>query len=349
MILVNSGGEQSTRRLSEATGIARELALVDGRIIDVRDLATAVVYHPDSSCRARLVLRRLGAYRRISDDDSESEVAAAMSRSHRPSASISAAENTLTVLNQVPYWAERTGDRNPDTVHLLLACLAYDANVVQLRDAGITVSDVIRAAMAVRRNVSPLDRQFGDRGAIPSTARPDVPTPYFFKNQELPEAGALGYGDAMSRSQVPGVAHTSSRVQGHLLQWHMWLDMAALVTAVLLPLGAVYAAFTSSVWSLLWLAGQLRRSDAGLGLRLGGDLALIVVTIVLGLPWFLPILAIANRIIDVIEGRLGLLHAKADTADVTLTEKSIRSDRRINLRAANTELISRITGGVNRE
>jgi hypothetical protein len=65
------------------------------------------------------------------------------------------------------------------------------------------------------------------------------------------------------------------------------------------------------------------------------DVVLVMASVVLGIPWWLPALAVASRAVDIVEGRLALLQVRGDTADPSVSEKDLRSDRRANIRARN--------------
>lgn len=324
--------------LRRCVEIAQAMAYGEDRAVEVDHLLAAAMCNPDRASRSRLIATRLGAHH-FFEQDAYTMVADAAAEIDERTRDVPLTESATAALDRLGYWMKRTGDRNADSAHLLLVCLEAGASDKEgqraLRDMGITVRDVVREAMSVRHQVSAPDRQSALRGPIVSERRPERPAPYAFENPGRANAGPRSMRSFAWRSQMTGAAHINSHVQSHLIRLHLWSLIVAWLLSISLLAATWYAAVTVTAWSALWPAGQLRRLQAPLAVRLGLDVVLVMASVVLGIPWWLPVLAVANRAVDIVEGRLALLQVRGDTADPSVSEKDLRSDRRANIRARN--------------
>lgn len=308
---------------------AEVMAVEDDELVTVEHLLLAAAFHNDADSRARLVMKELGAHHFFNDDTYE-HVAWAFAEPPRPTAEWTT--EAKDALGRLAHWATRTGDHAADTAHLLLACL--EKQPAALREAGVTPRDIVRSAINVRHRVSPADRQPRDRGPILSARRRDRPPSYQFVVQGKAKTGPSKLRHFSLRTQSANTSAMVANVQFHLTQLQVATLMVMNVVVTLMLIAIALAAFTVSWWALIWLAGQTRRAVLPMWVRLAVDVALVVVSVSLGLPWWLPVLAVVYRALDVLEGRLALLELRAETAQPALSQKDVRSDRRVHDRAA---------------
>ncbi|MFI1652000.1 hypothetical protein ACH4XT_34440 [Streptomyces avidinii] len=315
-------------------------------------LVLAVTCAGDPSSRARLVMRNTAAHHFLSE-----ELCTAVSRVESDEAyrgaAVSFSPVATAALDRLAFWTARTGDASADTAHLLLVCLEARMRDEQVRKfahtTGLTERAVVRGAMAERHRVCPGDRQSSERGPILSPHRPDRPAPYAFKTgARRPDEHTVR--SITLRSQMTGVSHVSSRVQAHLIRLHMWV----LLWSQLLVLATVFAMLWSAhhvtPWSWLWLGSLMaRRQHLSPGARLAVDLVCGTASVFLAVPWWLAVLALTTRVVELLDGRLALLQVSGDTGDAALTEKDIRADRRADHRAAKYYQVLRVTGRLSPE
>ncbi|MFD1047958.1 hypothetical protein ACFQ1S_21685, partial [Kibdelosporangium lantanae] len=182
--------------------------------------------------------------------------------------------------------------------------------------------------------VSLTDRQPGDRGPILSPRRQNRPPAYQFTVRRRADAGPRKARHFAFRSQTANTAGLSARVQFHITQLHVTTLVALSVVSSVMLIAIAHAALTVTWWALLWLASQVgRRALLPITARVAVDVALVVVSVFLGLPWWLAALAVPHRVLDIVEGRLGLLELRDETADPSLAEHGVRADHRVNARA----------------
>jgi hypothetical protein len=316
---------------------AQEIAAHDGDPVGVEHLLLVAVFNDEKESRSRLVLRQLGAQHFFTDDTYD-RVAGMFGRPERRTRWEPAAEE---VLGRLAYWATRTGDHAADTAHLLLACLEREPR--ELTGAGVTPRDAVRAAVTVRHRVSPADRQPRDRGPILSRSRGDRPVSYEFAARWQAEAGPRKPRHFTFRSQTASTAGVGATVLLHITQLHVGTLIALGIVSAVMLIGTAAAALTVTWWSLLWLVSQVgRRALLPVAARVVVDVALAVVSVPLGIPWWLAAMAVPHRVLDVLEGRLGLLEVRGEAADPGLAEKDVRSDRRINARAGRFYAVLRL-------
>ncbi|MFD6071486.1 hypothetical protein [Amycolatopsis lurida] len=309
--------------------MAAAAAMASGDPVEVEHLLLAAAFNDDEDCRSRLVMKQLGAHHFFADETYQ-QVAEAF---------VNAAESgtewtpeAVSVLERLAYWATRTGDHTADSAHLLLACAEQEP--AKLAIAGVTLRDAVRAAITVRHRVSPADRQPSDRGPILSPRRRDRPLSYQFTVRRKADAGPSKARHFGLRSQTANTAGLSARIQFHITQLHVVTLIALGVVSSLMLVAIAHAALTVTWWALLWLAGQFgRRALLPVVARVVVDVALVMVSVPLGLPWWLAVLAVPHRALDIVEGRLGMLEVRGESADPFLSEKDVRADRRVNARA----------------
>lgn len=319
-----------TDYLNKCLDIAQSMASGDGEPVGVEHLLLAVMFNDDPDSRSRLALKQLGAHHFFTDETYD-EVARVFARSPRPGAPWS--QDAEKVLGRLVHWTVRTGDHTADTAHLLAACL--ESRPDELTQAGVTSRDIVRASITVRHRVSPADRQLRVRGPILSARRHNRPPSYQFVAKRQSDFGPRKPRHFNFRSQTANTTGLNSRVQFHITQLHVATLIALSLASLLMLIAIAHAALTVSWWALSWLAGQVgRRALLPISARLVIDVALIVMSIPLGLPWWLTILAVLHRGLDVFEGRLGLLELRGEAAEPRLSEKDIRADRRVNARGA---------------
>lgn len=344
------GASPSARRtpaLTRCVEVAQALADGEGEPVGLMHLLHASMSSGDPSSRSRLVMKSLAAHHFLTEEATDAVAAAEAGMNGRTRA-VPLSPAASAALGRLAYWTGRTGDGSADTAHLLLVCLearADDEDVRRfLRGTGLTERAVLRSAMTERHRVCALDRQPSDRGPILSPGRPDRPAAYSFETRERRRGKRTARSIGM-RSENSGVAHISSRVQAHLIRLHVRVRLWAQLVILCTLAATAWATLTVTAWSALWLASQLaRRQYLSPGARLAADLALLVATAVLGIPWWLALLALANRVFDLLDGRLLLLLVKSDMADPALTEKDIRADRREDRRAATFYRTLKLTG-----
>ncbi|WP_419703228.1 hypothetical protein [Promicromonospora sp. NFX87] len=328
-----------TDYLRSCTNAAEEMAGQAGGPVEVEYLLVVAAFNDDRESRSRLVLRALGAHH-FFEDEGYDHVAEVFGLPERFTVWTPEAE---AVLGRLAYWVSRTGDYAADTAHLLLACL--EAGSAELTDAGVTPRDAVRAAVTVRRDVSLADRQPRERGPILSGERVDRPVSYEFTARWEADAGPRRARHFQLRSQGANTAGMGSTVQFHITLLHVVTLTALGIVSVVTLIGIAGAALTVTWWSLLWLASQLaRRAWLPIAARVFVDALLVVVSVPLGIPWWLSVLAVPHRVLDILEGRLGLLEVRGETADPDLTESDVRSDLRINVRAGGFYSALRLRG-----
>ncbi|MFG2981824.1 hypothetical protein ACGFYQ_11300 [Streptomyces sp. NPDC048258] len=336
-----------TPALSGCVEVARALADGEGDPVGVLHLLLAAMCSGDPSSRSRLVMKSLAAHHFLTEE-ATGAVAAAEAGVNGRTRAVPLSPAAAAALGRLGYWTRRTGDGSADTAHLLLACLEARAEQEDvrrfLRGTGLSERVVVRSAMTERHRVCVQDRQPSDRGPILSPGRPDRPAAYSFETRARQQAKRTVRSIGM-RSENSGVAHVSSRVQSHLVRLHIWVRLWAQLVVLCTLAATAWASLTVTAWSALWLASQLaRRQNLSPAARLAVDLALLIASAVLGIPWWLALLALVNRVFDLLDGRLLLLQVKSDTGDPALTEKDIRADRREDRRAAGLYRVLKLTG-----
>jgi hypothetical protein len=324
-----------TPSLERCIAVASAVAWRERSPVQVLHLLLSTMFTDDRSSRSRLTLRELGVHHFLTDEGYVTFRAAVDDPERRRAPLTDAAK---TVLNRLQYWATRTGDQSPDTVHLLLACLeagSGDADVREAaREVGLSRRDVTRAAMTIRHLVSAADRQARVRGPILSVRRPDRPGGYQVENRWRASAGPRKVHTFKMRSQLTGAFDPGSPVHLYLLRVHLWLQLTFSVVNVVQLALIAYAAVTVTAWSAVWLASMLRRTAAPVWLRVAVDLGLVVASVMLDIPWWLAIVALVTLLLDIGEGRLALLEVRGDTADPSVSPRDLRSDARLNASAS---------------
>ncbi|MEV6823441.1 hypothetical protein [Amycolatopsis sp. NPDC051102] len=309
--------------------LAAASVMADGDRVEVEHLLLAATFNDDEDCRSRLVMKQLGAHHFFTD---EAYQQAAEAFVDGPKSDTQWTPEAAAVLGRLAYWKTRTGDHTADTAHLLLACVEQEPATLAI--AGVTPRDAVRAAITVRHRVSPADRQPSDRGPILSPRRRNRPRSYQFTVRRKADAGPSKARHFGFRSQTANTAGLSAPIQFHITQLHVVTFIVLSVVSSLMLIAIAHAAITVTWWALLWLAGQSgRRARLPVAARVAVDVVLVVVSVPLGLPWWLAVLAVPHRALDVVEGRLGLLEVRGESADPLLSEKNVRADRRVNVKA----------------
>jgi hypothetical protein len=98
------------------------------------------------------------------------------------------------VIDDLPHWLARTGDRHPDTAHLLLAALAVSpksAFATALKTYGITSDLLVAAAVSVRADIGVMDKP-----GVPATITP---------NSQRGPAPRVSLGQPDPLEKLPGV------------------------------------------------------------------------------------------------------------------------------------------------
>ncbi|MGW6619785.1 hypothetical protein ACWF99_01060 [Nocardia sp. NPDC055002] len=339
---MTTGKLPTTARLGEAIRIAQHLADDEGQLVGPEALFSAIVLDAEPRTRCRLILRQLGVDRAFTDQDRQ-EMAALSDRFGPGRIDIGFTDRAAAVLGRMQYWASRTGDRSADTSHLLLACLEQRDISEIVHQFGATTNDVIRTALAVRRAVAPTDRPIESAGPILSPSRLHRPATHAFDADETSVEHFRTYTSTISRSQLAGAGHMSSRIQRHLVRLHMLVSVATLVAAVSLLVATAYCAVTATFWSLIWLGCNVRRDRFALIFRLAVDLSVVALSFTLGVPLWPAILVVVYRVCDVFEERLGLIQVRSAVAEPALSLRTLRDDRRINYRGANNHIVNRLT------
>lgn len=317
---------RTTAALDHCIAVARARAYDDECDVDVEYLLLCTIFSDDLTCRARLTLRGLGFYHFME------EVVVAEFAATTAKLNISATPRTMgrtmeaaAVLDRLAYWTTRTGDETADTVHLLLACLEHcvdDEELAQyIKQSGITLRDVVRAAMTVRYYVSPTDRQARARGPILSPGRSARPAAHHFENLTK-DLGPRKARSISLRSQQAGTAELGSPVHLYLVRMHLWWHLALGAVALIQLAAVVVVMFTVSFWAAIWLIAPIPRAKAPVSLRMLLIVGLTVGSLLLGTPWWLAIGAFLVALLITIEGRFALLEVRADVADPMVGPRS---------------------------
>ncbi|MCA2208393.1 hypothetical protein [Nocardia rosealba] len=328
--------------LGEAIRLAQCIACEGEQLVGPEELFLAVVVGAEPGTRCRSVLHRLGIDRAFTEQD-HLELVALSTRFGSRSGDVGLTDAAQAVLDRLPYWAARTGDRSADTSHLLLACLEQPEMSTVVGQFGATTNDILRTALAVRRSVAPADRPVESAGPILSARRHDRPSTHVFDAVESRDEPFRTYTSMMSRSQLAGAGQMSSPIQRHVIRLHMLVMIAELVASVVLLGATVYGAVTATPLALIWLGCLVRRDQFPLVFRLAVDLGVVTLAVVLGIPTWPVLLVAAYRLCDVFEERLGLIQVRGAVADPALTLRALRSDRRINYRGVNNRITHRLT------
>ncbi|MFE5730028.1 hypothetical protein ACFQ7A_03815 [Streptomyces sp. NPDC056528] len=327
-----------TPALHRCVEVAQALAHGEGGPVDVVHLFFSVACDNDSATRSRLVMRATGAHHFVTDDTYRTVAEAAGGRGARTRA-VPLAPAAVGVLSRLEYWTTRTGDDTADTVHLLLACLETGAGDKEMRKTtrtmGLTERVVVSNAMMVRHEITAADRQSNHRGPILSRRRSDRPAPYHFEAPHRVIGPRKGRSISL-RSQMSSAAHISSRLHSHLVRLHVWVLCWQQLCIIAVLSVLIWASLTRTPWSTLWLISLMtRRQTAPLTLRLVTDAALVIASVLLDVPWPLVVVTLVCRVLDLLDGRLALLEIRGDAGDPSLTEGTLRSDRRADRGAAN--------------
>ncbi|MEU9305316.1 hypothetical protein [Streptomyces sp. NPDC048269] len=336
-----------TPALRRCVEVAQGLADGEGSPVGPLHLLLAAMCAGDPSSRSRLVTKSLAAHHFLTSE-ATGAVADAEAGLGGRAREVPFSPAATAALGRLAYWTRRTGDGSADTAHLLLVCLearAEDEDVRRFaRGTGLSERAVMRSAMTERHRVCAQDRQPSDRGPILSHGRPDRPAAYSFETRARRPSGRTVRSIGM-RSENSSVSHMGSRVQSHLIRLHIWVRIWAQLVILCALAATAWAALTVTAWSALWLVSQLaRRQNLSPAARLAVDLVLLVASAVLGIPWWLVLLALVSRVFDLIDGRLLLLQVQSDTADPELTERDLRADRREDRRAAAFYRVLKLTG-----
>ncbi|MFJ9539867.1 hypothetical protein ACIRPX_21715 [Streptomyces sp. NPDC101225] len=326
-----------TPALRRCIEVAQALAYDEGGPVELIHLFTSAAYDSTSATRSWLVVRATGAHHFITDEAYRAVADAAAARDAR-TRNLPFAPAAAGALSRLAYWTTRTGDETADTAHLLLACLEAGADDKEMRkfvrSIGLTERVVVSHAMMVRQGIAADDRQAGHRGPILSRRRSDRPVPYHF---EAPHraVGPLKGRNISMRSQMSSATHVASPVQSHLLRLHVRVLGGEQLSIFVVLFTLIWASLTVTSWSALWLIGLLaRRHNTSAAVRMGIDVALVIVSVLLGIPWPLVGLALVYRALDLLEGRLALLEIRGDVGDPSVTESGVRSDLRADRSAA---------------
>ncbi|MCX4856813.1 hypothetical protein OG426_37815 [Streptomyces canus] len=336
-----------TPALRRCLEVAQALAYGEGGPVELVHLFISVTSDSESATRSRLVMRATGAHHFVTDDTYRTVAEAAAEPDARTRA-VSFAPAAAGVLSRLEYWTTRTGDDTADTAHLLLACLETGADDKEMRRTartmGLTERVALSHAMMVRHEITAADRQSNHRGPILSRRRSDRPVPYHFEAPHRAIGPRKGRSISL-RSQMSSAAHVASHLQSHLIRWHVWVlgwQQLSIFVALLVML---WASLTVTWWSTLWVIGLMaRRQIVSPALRLGIDVALVIASVLLGIPWPLVGLALVYRVLDLLDGRLALLEIRGDAGDPSLTESALRSDLKADRSAANFYRTLKITG-----
>lgn len=334
-----------TPYLQEVIRLAQQIAHSGGERVTIDDLLSAAAFGTDTACRCRLILQRMGVSR-FFDEDAFAETAELQEHIENDSATVEFTSDAATVLDRMPYWVQRLGDRSADTAHLLLACMEHGDNRTALAAVGTTINDLVRAAVAIPHTVSPRDRQIGVRAPIESQRRPDRPTPHAFETTVVDDRHFGTVTSMLTRSQIASPGNMSSRIQRHLTQLHILAMAAELVFAIALGSAAIFAAVTVTPWALIWNFAGTRRDVTPLPVRLFLDAAATGSALLIGFPLWPVTLLLGFRVFDLLEERLGLLQARNDVADPTLSPRALRADKRANHRGIGNYLVARVKGNL---
>lgn len=324
-----------TPALHACVEAAQVLAHSAGCPVSLRHLFLSALCGGEPASRARLVAIVMGVHHFLQGEEYRAVAGAVSDERTR---AVPLAPSAAAALSRLAYWVTRTGDGQADTAHLLLVCLEGQGDDQELgrlaHENGITERVVLRSALTVRHRVCAADRQARDRGPILSSQRSTRPAPYHFEGSAH-RSGPRTEMNIAKRSEIAGAAHLGSRVQAHLIRLHILVMSSQQLLIGCVVAAAAWAAFTGTAWSLLWLASlAARRQVVPAALRVVGDVVLVVASLLLGVPWWLAVLGLANRALDLLDGRLALLEIMGETGDPSLSERGLRADGRADRRAA---------------
>jgi len=326
-----------TRSARRCLRMAQVIAWHQGNDADVELLLLCIVLHPEERSRARLCVRSLGAVFDFSDNGT-AVVERARAYLDLDGYAAGLSPSVQAVVQRLPYWAQRTGDKGIDTAHLLLACLesahSDSANTVEFAKARVNIRDVIRAAMAERHFVTPSDRQQHGGAPILSDARPHRPKPVQFQEQP-PDVPLLKVRNFRWRGWTAGSEHVNSFVMTRMIRLQVWMIAALQVMNIGAWAAVAYASVMIDAWLALAIVPLvLTAKNSPLAVRIAADGGLVALSIWGHLPWWLAAVFVVYHGIDYVESKIAILVVKADTADPAVTIADLRSDMKANLRTA---------------
>lgn len=236
-------------------------------------------------------------------------------------------------LAEVPQWLARTGDSQPDTIHLLLAALgaAPKAEFTHaLRVYGVTSDLLVSAAVSIRFDIGSQDKPGAPTMMTPNSRRGPAPRPASAR-EELPQRLA---GVRFRRRLFRGMTVSGDNVNTDLQMRRIKRYTAALTlsagSGVVFVMTLVVSAINSgNWWILLAVALAALRPEAapipiwlvaeGIGLYFlpwPARIALILLVVSLALPLWLE-----------------LQFRRSDVADPTFNLKRLRHDMHSSNRA----------------